>query len=44
MFAEGGEGGDAGDVTLVWTGGHVAERLQSSLRAVVTDVAVEYRG
>ena len=41
---EGGEGGDAGDVTLVWTGGHVAERLQSSLRAVVTDVAVEYRG
>ena len=44
VLAEGGEAGDAGHVLIVWTRGHVPQRLQLPLRAVVTHVAVEHRG
>ena len=44
MLSEGGEAGDAGHVLVVWTRGHVPQRLQLPLRAVVTHVAVEHRG
>ena len=44
MLSEGGEAGDAGHVLIVWTRGHVPQRLQLPLRAVVTHVAVEHRG
>ena len=44
MLPEGGEGGDAGDVTVVRAGGHVTEGLQASLWTVVTHVAVEDGG
>lgn len=44
VLPEGGEGGDAGHVLLVRAGGHVAQRLQLPLGAVVTHVAVEDGG
>ena len=44
MLPEGGEGGDAGDVTVVRAGRHVTEGLQASLWTVVTHVAVEDGG
>ena len=44
VLPEGGEGGDAGDVTLVRAGGHVAQRLQLLLGAVLAYVAVEHGG
>ena len=44
MLPEGGQGGDAGHVLLIGAGGHVAQRLQLTLGAVVTHVAVEDRG
>ena len=44
VLPEGGEGGDAGHVLLVRAGGHVAQRLQLALGAVVTHVAVQDRG
>ena len=44
MLPEGGEGGDAGDVTVVRAGRHVTEGLQAPLWTVVTHVAVEDGG
>lgn len=44
VLPEGGEGGDAAHVLLVRAGGHVAQRLQFPLGAVITHVAVEDRG
>ena len=44
VLPEGGQGGDAGHVLLVRAGGHVAQRLQLPLGAVITHVAVQDRG
>jgi len=44
VLCEGGEGGDAGHVAVIWTGSHVAQGGELVLGTILAYVAVQHRG